>query len=82
MKTQERVMNELQRVKELLFLVSYWTKKQEKEDLQVIKDVLQRALNIERETLDETQEELPFYREAGMSSWGRPRRLCFFLCVS
>ena len=31
--------------------------KQEKEDLQVIKDVLQRALNIERETLDESQED-------------------------
>ncbi len=31
--------------------------KQEKEDLKTIKDVLQRALNIERETLDETQEE-------------------------
>ena len=33
MKTQERVMNALQRVKELLFLVSDWTKKPEKEDL-------------------------------------------------
>ena len=32
MKTQERVMNALQRVKELLFLVSDWTKKPEKED--------------------------------------------------
>ena len=31
--------------------------KQEKEDLQVIKDVLQRALNIERDTLDESQED-------------------------
>jgi len=31
--------------------------KQEKEDLQTIKDVLQRALNIERDTLDESQEE-------------------------
>ena len=30
---QERVMNALQRVKELLFLVSDWTKKPEKEDL-------------------------------------------------
>ena len=29
---QERVMNALQRVKELLFLVSDWTKKSEKED--------------------------------------------------
>ena len=29
---QERVMNALQRVKELLFLVSDWTKKPEKED--------------------------------------------------
>ena len=29
--------------------------KQEQEDLQTIKDVLQRALNIERETLDESQ---------------------------
>jgi hypothetical protein len=33
MKTQERVMNALQRVKELLFLVSDWTKKPEKKDL-------------------------------------------------
>ena len=32
MKTQERVMNALQRVKELLFLVSDWTKKPQKED--------------------------------------------------
>ena len=32
MKSQERVMNALQRVKELLFLVSDWTKKPEKED--------------------------------------------------
>ena len=32
MKTQERVMNALQRVKELLFLVTDWTKKPEKED--------------------------------------------------
>jgi len=31
--------------------------KQEEEDLQTIKDVLQRALNIERDTLDESQEE-------------------------
>ena len=31
--------------------------KQENEDLQTIKDVLQRALNIERDTLDESQEE-------------------------
>jgi len=31
--------------------------KQEEEDLQTIKDVLQRALNIERETLDESQED-------------------------
>ena len=29
---QERVMNALQRVKELLFLVSDWTKKPQKED--------------------------------------------------
>ena len=33
MKTSERVINALQRVKEILFLVSDWTKKQEKEDL-------------------------------------------------
>ena len=32
MKTQERVMNALQRVKELLFLVSDWTKKPAKEE--------------------------------------------------
>ena len=31
--------------------------KQENEDLQTIKDVLQRALNIERDTLDESQED-------------------------
>jgi len=31
--------------------------KQEEEDLQTIKDVLQRALNIERDTLDESQED-------------------------
>ena len=33
MKTSERVINALQRVKEILFLVSDWTKKPEKEDL-------------------------------------------------
>ena len=33
MKTSERVINALQRVKEILFLVSVWTKKPEKEDL-------------------------------------------------
>ena len=32
MKTQERVMNALQRVKELLFLVSDWTKKPKQPD--------------------------------------------------
>tara|TARA_R100000773_G_scaffold2647_1_gene3349 strand:+ start:731 stop:1000 length:270 start_codon:yes stop_codon:yes gene_type:complete len=32
MKTQERVMNALQRMKELLFLVSDWTKNPQKED--------------------------------------------------
>jgi len=33
MKTSERVINALQRVKEILFLVSDWTKKPEKENL-------------------------------------------------
>tara|TARA_R100000773_G_scaffold32625_1_gene27813 strand:- start:225 stop:494 length:270 start_codon:yes stop_codon:yes gene_type:complete len=32
MKTQERVINALQRVKDLLFLVSDWTKKPKEED--------------------------------------------------
>ena len=39
------------------YVVEPKASKQEKEDLQVIKDVLQRALNIERDTLDESQEE-------------------------
>ncbi|OIR23225.1 MAG: hypothetical protein BEU00_00835 [Marine Group III euryarchaeote CG-Epi3] len=39
------------------YVVEPKASKQEKEDLETIKDVLQRALNIERETLDETQEE-------------------------
>ena len=39
------------------YVVEPKASKQEEEDLQTIKDVLQRALNIERETLDETQEE-------------------------
>lgn len=39
------------------YVVEPKASKQEKEDLQTIKDVLQRALNIERDTLDESQEE-------------------------
>ena len=39
------------------YVVEPKASKQEEEDLQTIKDVLQRALNIERDTLDETQEE-------------------------
>ena len=39
------------------YVVEPKASKQEEEDLQTIKDVLQRALNIERETLDESQED-------------------------
>ena len=39
------------------YVVEPKASKQEEEDLQTIKDVLQRALNIERDTLDESQEE-------------------------
>jgi len=39
------------------YVVEPKASKQEKEDLQTIKDVLQRALNIERDTLDESQED-------------------------
>ena len=39
------------------YVVEPKASKQENEDLQTIKDVLQRALNIERDTLDESQED-------------------------
>ena len=39
------------------YVVEPKASKQELEDLQTIKDVLQRALNIERDTLDESQED-------------------------
>ena len=40
------------------YVVEPKASKQELEDLQTIKDVLQRALNIERDTLDESQEDI------------------------